>query len=148
MRRCAAAGARTVRGDPAGSVTRNDYVESRANSAVAAAARRGRRPSSGRTSAVIHVRMIAAYLETQCHVVALLGYRPDEHGISAYTLCRSLPPSILCPWPTMDRILAADGGFIGYHDLRSAVAAGGHHHTKHAIGGGKAAGRGIDTTIS
>jgi len=39
----------------------------------------------------------------------------------------------------MDRILAADGGFIRYHDLRSAVAAGGHHRTTHAVGGGKAA---------
>ncbi|KAL3773832.1 hypothetical protein ACHAW5_006429 [Stephanodiscus triporus] len=30
-------------------------------------------------------RMIAAYLETQCQVIALLGYRPDEVGISMYT---------------------------------------------------------------
>ena len=30
-------------------------------------------------------RMIAAYLETQCHAIALLGYTPDEHGIRRYT---------------------------------------------------------------
>jgi hypothetical protein len=30
-------------------------------------------------------RMISTYLEAQCHVIALLGYRPDEVGISMYT---------------------------------------------------------------
>ncbi|KAL9185824.1 hypothetical protein ACHAXT_003601 [Thalassiosira profunda] len=30
-------------------------------------------------------RMIATFLETQCHVIALLGYQPDEKGIAAYT---------------------------------------------------------------
>ena len=29
-------------------------------------------------------RMISTYLEAQCHVIALLGYRPDEIGISMY----------------------------------------------------------------
>jgi hypothetical protein len=28
--------------------------------------------------------MISTYLEAQCHVIALLGYRPDEIGISMY----------------------------------------------------------------
>lgn len=30
-------------------------------------------------------KMIATYLETQCHVIALLGYKPDERGIALYT---------------------------------------------------------------
>lgn len=30
-------------------------------------------------------KMVMTYLETQCHVIALLGYRPDEQGISQYT---------------------------------------------------------------
>eukprot|EP00579_Thalassiosira_antarctica_P015314 CAMPEP_0201932134 /NCGR_PEP_ID=MMETSP0903-20130614/28827_1 /ASSEMBLY_ACC=CAM_ASM_000552 /TAXON_ID=420261 /ORGANISM="Thalassiosira antarctica, Strain CCMP982" /LENGTH=347 /DNA_ID=CAMNT_0048471659 /DNA_START=29 /DNA_END=1072 /DNA_ORIENTATION=- len=30
-------------------------------------------------------KMVATYLETQCHVIALLGYRPDEQGITLYT---------------------------------------------------------------
>lgn len=30
-------------------------------------------------------KMVATYLETQCHVISLLGYKPDEHGISMYT---------------------------------------------------------------
>jgi len=30
-------------------------------------------------------KMVATYLETQCHVIALLGYRPDERGIALYT---------------------------------------------------------------
>lgn len=30
-------------------------------------------------------KMVATYLETQCHVIALLGYQPNEHGIALYT---------------------------------------------------------------
>lgn len=30
-------------------------------------------------------KMVATYLETQCHVISLLGYRPDERGIALYT---------------------------------------------------------------
>lgn len=30
-------------------------------------------------------KMVAIYLETQCHVIALLGYTPDERGIALYT---------------------------------------------------------------
>ena len=30
-------------------------------------------------------KMVAAYLETQCHVIALLGYQPNEQGIALYT---------------------------------------------------------------
>lgn len=30
-------------------------------------------------------KMVATYLETQCHVIALLGYQPNEHGIGLYT---------------------------------------------------------------
>lgn len=30
-------------------------------------------------------KMVATYLETQCHVIALLGYPPDERGIGLYT---------------------------------------------------------------
>ena len=29
--------------------------------------------------------MIHTYLETQCHVISLLGYKPDENGIALYT---------------------------------------------------------------
>lgn len=29
--------------------------------------------------------MIQTYLETQCHVISLLGYTPNEHGIALYT---------------------------------------------------------------
>mmetsp|Transcript_36008 Transcript_36008/g.77628 ORF Transcript_36008/g.77628 Transcript_36008/m.77628 type:complete len:347 (+) Transcript_36008:58-1098(+) len=30
-------------------------------------------------------KMIATYLETQCHVISLLGYQPNEQGIALYT---------------------------------------------------------------
>lgn len=30
-------------------------------------------------------KMVATYIETQCHVIALLGYKPDEQGITLYT---------------------------------------------------------------
>lgn len=30
-------------------------------------------------------KMVATYIETQCHVIHLLGYKPDEHGIATYT---------------------------------------------------------------
>eukprot|EP00571_Detonula_confervacea_P016194 CAMPEP_0172310946 /NCGR_PEP_ID=MMETSP1058-20130122/13315_1 /TAXON_ID=83371 /ORGANISM="Detonula confervacea, Strain CCMP 353" /LENGTH=276 /DNA_ID=CAMNT_0013023963 /DNA_START=157 /DNA_END=987 /DNA_ORIENTATION=+ len=30
-------------------------------------------------------KMVATYLETQCHVIAMLGYQPNEIGISMYT---------------------------------------------------------------
>eukprot|EP00581_Thalassiosira_minuscula_P012380 CAMPEP_0183723220 /NCGR_PEP_ID=MMETSP0737-20130205/14880_1 /TAXON_ID=385413 /ORGANISM="Thalassiosira miniscula, Strain CCMP1093" /LENGTH=312 /DNA_ID=CAMNT_0025953477 /DNA_START=116 /DNA_END=1051 /DNA_ORIENTATION=- len=30
-------------------------------------------------------KMVATYLETQCHVISLLGYKPDEIGIATYT---------------------------------------------------------------
>mmetsp|Transcript_54889 Transcript_54889/g.116617 ORF Transcript_54889/g.116617 Transcript_54889/m.116617 type:complete len:333 (-) Transcript_54889:78-1076(-) len=39
------------------------------------------------TSPLVHrwQKMIATYLESQCHVIALLGYRPDETGIALYS---------------------------------------------------------------
>mmetsp|Transcript_14100 Transcript_14100/g.21180 ORF Transcript_14100/g.21180 Transcript_14100/m.21180 type:complete len:324 (+) Transcript_14100:85-1056(+) len=30
-------------------------------------------------------KMVATYIETQCHVITLLGYTPDERGIGLYT---------------------------------------------------------------
>ena len=30
-------------------------------------------------------KMVATYLETQCHIIALLGYQPNEQGIALYT---------------------------------------------------------------
>lgn len=30
-------------------------------------------------------KMVATYLETQCHVIALLGYQPNEQGIAMFT---------------------------------------------------------------
>lgn len=30
-------------------------------------------------------QMVATYIETQCHVITLLGYTPDERGIGLYT---------------------------------------------------------------
>ncbi|KAL7545973.1 hypothetical protein ACHAWF_009323 [Thalassiosira exigua] len=46
----------------------------------AVAADKGRTPLVERWQ-----RMVEAYLVTQCHVISLLGYPPDEKGLGAYT---------------------------------------------------------------
>ena len=42
-------------------------------------------------------KMVAIYLETQCHVIALLGYTPDERGIALYTQHLSRALSLSSP---------------------------------------------------
>ncbi|KAL3760906.1 hypothetical protein ACHAWU_009585 [Discostella pseudostelligera] len=42
-------------------------------------------------------KMVAVYLETQCHVIALLGYAPDERGIALYTQHLSQAVSLSSP---------------------------------------------------
>jgi hypothetical protein len=44
------------------------------------AAEKGRTPLVDRWQ-----KMVATYIETQCHVITLLGYTPDERGIGLYT---------------------------------------------------------------
>ena len=41
--------------------------------------------------------MISTYLEAQCHVIALLGYRPDEIGISMYAQHMQKAMAMLLP---------------------------------------------------
>jgi len=42
-------------------------------------------------------KMVAVYLETQCHVISLLGYAPDERGIALYTQHLSQALSLSSP---------------------------------------------------
>ena len=51
--------------------------------------------------------MVATYIETQCHVITLLGYTPDERGIGLYT--QHLQQALSSSSPEVQELLRVAG---------------------------------------